>query len=461
MTREETQQAAKVATNRYLKRWTERGDDGKLKVYYFWSRAGLKQMERRHKATIGELFQEVGGVTDADKEGRKYAFKDNGSKVLFVAHCDVRDCGSDHFFYHNYRAWSSRLDDRLGVHIGLDLLPELGINVDWLLTEGEEEGKSTAEYFKTEKQYNWMVEFDRRGEDAVHYKFHDIKEKIKPYFKDVQYGGNTDITELGHLNCCGFNVGIGYHGEHTLGSYANLVTTLNQVLRFKSFHTDYADVHIPFKDYTFANNYHGGGSRGRGGMGQGAYDDWNHSHPYSRLFPRDEYEYDWKTRTYVKKKLAQAGRGSLVDDWPAKREGGGVGVVGGAGGEIKPLTTQNDDAYLDWLLEQHEIELTQGDRAKIEAYRRVIATREQLLEQWSPSASIVGPASRPPIKEDGPKEQRQLIPMCKLDSNKAGSSGSPPAQPVIRGFAPSNIQERIQEQMRHTTGFGMDDEYEI
>ena len=42
---------------------------------------------------------------------------------------------------------SGALDDRLGAYIILDLLPKLGINVDVLLTVGEEQGRSTANFF--------------------------------------------------------------------------------------------------------------------------------------------------------------------------------------------------------------------------------------------------------------------------------------------------------------------------
>jgi acetylornithine deacetylase/succinyl-diaminopimelate desuccinylase-like protein len=78
-----------------------------------------------------------------------YAFRDNGASVLAVAHLDtvvrhqqrlcnfVETAGGE-------IVYSGALDDRLGAYVILDMLPKLGINVDVLLTVGEESGQSTT-----------------------------------------------------------------------------------------------------------------------------------------------------------------------------------------------------------------------------------------------------------------------------------------------------------------------------
>jgi len=69
------------------------------------------------------------------------------------------------------RLYHNAVDNRLGVYLGMELLPSLGIGVDLLLTTGEEEGYSTAALFRTRKRYHWMFSFDRKGEDVVLYQY--------------------------------------------------------------------------------------------------------------------------------------------------------------------------------------------------------------------------------------------------------------------------------------------------
>jgi hypothetical protein len=176
--------------------------------------------------------------------GGEYRFIDNGSKVLGVAHVDHVDCGSNHFFRSGHRVWSSRLDDRLGVHVLLDILPKMGIVVDVLLTDNEEIGQSTAELFKPSKDYNWMFQFDRHGTDAVCYQYRDMEEVVKDYFR-VGRGSFSDISLMDHLGCGGVNVGTAYYEEHTLGSHGNLKELAAQLEAFKRFYDNFRDVHVP------------------------------------------------------------------------------------------------------------------------------------------------------------------------------------------------------------------------
>jgi len=205
----------------------------------------MKQLRRRILQPTAELMAECGTVTTF-KNGQRYALKSTGAKVLAVAHCDYRDCGSDHFFAHKGRVWSSRLDDRLGVYVLLDVLPKLGIEFDVLLTDDEERGASTAQYFIPEKHdYNWMFQFDRHGTDAVCYEYVKLERYLADYFK-IGMGSFSDISFLEHLGICGVNVGTAYYDEHSLGSYANLRELEAQVKRFVSFYAEYSDQHFPY-----------------------------------------------------------------------------------------------------------------------------------------------------------------------------------------------------------------------
>jgi hypothetical protein len=137
-----------------------------------------------HVATPEEL-KEQGWTEQAIEHFRKscartergercYFYKDNGSNTLAVAHLDtVQKRGWCELtqLSHDTLVFSPKLDDRLGAYVILELLPKLGINVDVLLTTDEESSNSTAMEFKTQKQYNWMVEFDRAGRDAVLYQY--------------------------------------------------------------------------------------------------------------------------------------------------------------------------------------------------------------------------------------------------------------------------------------------------
>jgi ribosomal protein L37E len=111
-------------------------------------------------------------------------------------------------------------DDRLGLYYIMDILPSLGVNVDVLLTTDEEVGQSSAsEFLKAEdKQYNWMFMFDRHGFGNVvmyQYETQYAVKLLENVGYDVQVGTFSDISELDHMGCLGFNFGVGYVNEHS------------------------------------------------------------------------------------------------------------------------------------------------------------------------------------------------------------------------------------------------------
>jgi hypothetical protein len=197
---------------------------------------------------IAKLGQEFNPGTD-----KRYIYIDNGSDVLGVAHLDSVQTKDFHFYVLEIQeevwVFNAQLDDRIGLYALLHLLPALGVTCDILLTDNEEIGRSTAQYFKTDKKYKWMFQFDRRGEDVVHYQYGTkfLKKRLKRAgFDKIEYGMKSDIWYLDFLKCCGFNVGVGYEGEHTVWAKANMDIFCRQVDRFVTFYNMFKDLEFVY-----------------------------------------------------------------------------------------------------------------------------------------------------------------------------------------------------------------------
>jgi hypothetical protein len=217
-----------------------------------------------------------------------YFFGDRGSDILFVAHLDTvvhpkqRRCA----FVDTAGGpvvYSGALDDRLGAYIGLELLPSLGIQHDILLTVGEESGQSTAEFFDPkrhhDRDYNWMIEFDRGGTDVVMYQYEDPEtvELVSDCGARVEGGIFSDISYLEHLEIKGFNWGVGYQDYHGPRSHAYLDDTYMMVGHYLKFHEANADLYLPHDNrYTY-------GRRKKA---------WLDDDYWERLY--DDHEREWK-----------------------------------------------------------------------------------------------------------------------------------------------------------------------
>ncbi len=137
--------------------------------------------------------------------------------------------------------YSPYLDDRLGIYSIFEELPKLGIDVDILITDGEETGESSAKEFSQncQKNYNWIVEFDRRGEDVVLYKYkneHMEKSLVEEAKFKKGKGASSDISHMKSLGVACFNVGIGFHDEHHPNCSADLAMFERQLTRFQEFY---------------------------------------------------------------------------------------------------------------------------------------------------------------------------------------------------------------------------------
>lgn len=183
--------------------------------------------------------------------GRQLIYINNNSPILAVAHLDGT-MPSSHFAVGEHESkpghtciFSPMVDDRLGVYTLLYLLPQLGIECDILLSEGEEIGDPTSQFFYPKKnRYNWMFQFDRMGVDAVVYQYQapDWIGALRKYFKGINRGLFSDIAFMNHLNIQGVNIGTGYQDYTWEHAWASLNDLVAQVTRFKSFYDQYKGV---------------------------------------------------------------------------------------------------------------------------------------------------------------------------------------------------------------------------
>ena len=201
-----------------------------------------------------DYFKKYGELVEVG--GRRYIYKDNGANILAVAHLDNVN---DNTHFHILKGFdkeygdailSTRVDDRLGAYIILEVLPKHGIKYDILLCDEEEVGKSTAELFKTDKQYNWGFEFDRRLDGVVTYMYgghgnKDWDNLLEPYFKKVHVGSTSDISKLSHLGCKFMNIGVGYDREHDAFAHFFPALTNKQIGLFVNFYGHNHKIHYP------------------------------------------------------------------------------------------------------------------------------------------------------------------------------------------------------------------------
>lgn len=222
------------------------------KVERAFDRDALKRVCEMHETEFAREYSMETVKVDQRGDEDFYLFKDNGADVLAVAHLDtVGPHAQRTARFLDTEAgpvvYSRALDDRLGAYIILDLLPRLGIRFDWLLTVGEESGMSTADFFEAEKEYNWMIEFDRGGTDVVMYQYEDSEtvQLVKDCGAKVGDGIFSDISYMESLGIKGFNWGVGYRDYHGPRAHAYLDDTVQMVAHFLDFHADNAERPLP------------------------------------------------------------------------------------------------------------------------------------------------------------------------------------------------------------------------
>jgi hypothetical protein len=194
-----------------------------------------------------DWFSQFGDVTTTCNG--PLVFKDNGARILGVAHLDcVQPTKARPPRRNASYVKGPQLDDRLGVWLMLDALPRLGVRFDLLLTDEEERCRSTAAHFDPPREYNWIFSFDRRGTDFVMYDYETPENAQLMMNCGMKLGQGTisDISFLDHLGVAGYNIGCGYHLEHTKDCYVCLYDTMRQVEKFKVFYERHKDTRLPW-----------------------------------------------------------------------------------------------------------------------------------------------------------------------------------------------------------------------
>lgn len=197
------------------------------------------------------------------QNGNQYLYVDRGAEILAVAHLDTVADGRSYgkkaekfsqpsvtkAGYNDIEIGSIALDDRLGVFMLMDVLPYLGLRYDILLTTDEEIGLSTAMYFNTRKEYNWIFEIDRRDYGTVvlyDFETKEARTALQSLDYKIEIGSFSDICHLDQLGCVGFNFGAGYKYEHTNSCYTR-TSWMNVVVQmFVDFYKYYSDTYFPY-----------------------------------------------------------------------------------------------------------------------------------------------------------------------------------------------------------------------
>lgn len=164
--------------------------------------------------------------------GDGYVYAQGTFPVLLVAHLDTvhKELPNPIFYdvekdtYHSPKGIGG--DDRCGVYMILDIIRKYDCSV--LFCEDEESGCIGAKKFTQtdlikQLEFNYAIEFDRRGEnDAVFYDCDnpEFEEFITKEFFEKAYGSFTDICKVAPVvGCAAVNLSCGYYGAHTDKEY--------------------------------------------------------------------------------------------------------------------------------------------------------------------------------------------------------------------------------------------------
>ena len=190
-------------------------------------------------ASIWRWLEDVHGFTivNPDSDRDRYAYRPTtGVNVLTVCHADTVLNRPDLWEQEGDWIQSSELDDRLGLAMALAMSRRHGTAI--LVCDNEEVGRSTASVFAGDNWPvpNWLIEFDRRGTDAVTYDYSsECWDGIcEHYFEEIGNGSFSDVCYLESMERKAVNVGVGYYREHSLKCHAYLDETrwrMNQVSR--------------------------------------------------------------------------------------------------------------------------------------------------------------------------------------------------------------------------------------
>lgn len=190
---------------------------------------------------------------------RRFAYRPGitAESPMIVCHADTVVAGGE--AGHEYRfskgvAHSIALDDRLGIACMFHAINESTPLSDcaMLICDEEEVGRSTAQIFDFDVIPNWLVELDRRGTDAVMYDYESplLASLLRSVGFAIGRGSFSDICYLESLGVVGFNIGVGYHSEHSDHCHAKLADTFAQIDRLTAFLAKFGDVRLDHEQRT-------------------------------------------------------------------------------------------------------------------------------------------------------------------------------------------------------------------
>lgn len=222
----------------------------------FFDRLALASVLEAHEIQFESMYDMKRVDVDQPYGADFYLFKDNGADILFVAHLDTVGPPHERTMHLIETAggpvvYSRALDDRLGAYVGLELLPKMGMKFDYLLTVGEEDGMSTAQFFNAsdhhDREYNWIIEFDRGGTDVVLYGYEDddLVEMVEETGADVEQGIFSDISYMEHVGVKAMNWGVGYRDYHGPRAHVWLADMFDMIDYFATFYETWSEVRLP------------------------------------------------------------------------------------------------------------------------------------------------------------------------------------------------------------------------
>lgn len=200
------------------------------------------------------------------RKGQRLAFRPGATKhsPLIVCHADTVVNGGDGPHPFSYSAESDTvtsiaLDDRLGIACMLSAvdasLPLASCAM--LICDDEEIGNSSARVFSLDITPNFLVELDRRGTDVVCYEYETrlLRSLLTHAGFRIGRGSFSDICYLGIYGVCGFNVGVGYHNEHSHKCHAVLADTFSQLGKLDQFLAKFGDVRLDWSESDSQRDY--------------------------------------------------------------------------------------------------------------------------------------------------------------------------------------------------------------
>jgi hypothetical protein len=193
-------------------------------------------------------------------------------KVLLVSHLDTvtRLSEENELLHYKGTLLARGLDNRLGMYTCMDLINKDDSGMyDLLLTDHEECGASTAQYFNCpDYHYDLIVEFDRMGVDQFVQYGHGCKELVKDIEAQTtcvkKSGSYSDIRDI-DTDTASVNWGVAFRNYHADNSHVIWDEYLNNIEQYqifiewarsnnKSYFTDPAPVYKSTKNYS--GNYY-------------------------------------------------------------------------------------------------------------------------------------------------------------------------------------------------------------